>query len=117
MKKKLYILLFIPLTYIHAGIVPCEGTDCNFNHLIQMVQKFIKVAIYSFVFPLAALMFMWAGFLYLTSAGSEEKIKKAHTIFRKVAMGIIMSLLAWLIVYTIVKLLGVPEGYTLLKST
>ena len=49
----------------------------------------------------AALGFAYAGFLYITAMGSEEKIHHAHSIFIKVVWGFVFMLSAWLIVKTL----------------
>ena len=43
-------------------------------------------------------MFIWAGFLYLTAAGNEGQVKKAHELFWAVFIGIVIALAAWLLV-------------------
>ncbi len=92
-----------------AGLVPCgtqsstaSGDDkvtnpCGFNDIITLVQKGINFLIQLGVI-LAALGFAYAGFLYITAMGSEEKIHHAHSIFLKVIWGFVFMLSAWLIV-------------------
>ena len=64
----------------------------------------------------AVLLFVYAGFLYLTAAGSETQVKKAHSVMFKAVVGLIVALLAWLIVQFILTGLGVNPGYSLLGS-
>ncbi len=64
--------------------------------------------------PLSAVAFAWAGFIYITAAGSEEKIKRAHSIFWKVAIGFLLVLGAWLIVFTITQFLA--PGFSILQG-
>lgn len=73
---------------------------CNFNHLIVLAQRLINWLVFISVFVGAAL-FAYAGLLYVSSAGSEDKVKKAHDLFRSVLVGFLLVLAAWLIVYTI----------------
>jgi hypothetical protein len=54
---------------------------------------------------LAAIFFMYAGFLYLTSAGDTAKINQAHKIFKDVGWGFVLLLSAWLIVVSILQAL------------
>jgi len=85
------------------GIVPCGSggkPPCDFAMLIQLVQNLITFALI-IAAPLAAIMFAYAGFLYLTAAGETGKISKAHGIFMTVFWGIVIVLAAWLIVNTI----------------
>lgn len=94
-----------------GGFIPC-GQDANGDKQVSDVeqcgfQDFITgintIANYLIFIGtvLASVSFAYAGFLYLTSAGSTEKISHAHGIFLKVAIGFVIMLLAWLIVKTI----------------
>ena len=83
-----------------SGLVPCDGADCGFNDLIQLAQNLINWMVYISV-PIAAIVFTWAGMLYVTAAGDPGKIAKAHGLFKNVALGFVIVLAAWLIVYTI----------------
>lgn len=66
--------------------------------------------------PLAAISFAWAGWLYMSSAGNESNIKKAHEIFGNVVLGLCIALAAWLIVNAIVVGLGVLPKYNSLTG-
>lgn len=108
-------------------LIPCDGTEtaiingktvvvgCQFNDFVQLGQNLINFLIVLSI-PLTAIAFAWAGFLMVTSAGSEEKIKQGKAIFGKVLVGFIFILGAWLIVYTITTaLLNDPKNYSLLE--
>ncbi len=105
-----FVLLFFVLAPSFAmaegGLVPCgtasnakaEITNpCTFNHLITLAQNIINFLIGLGV-VVAALGFAYAGFLYITAMGSEEKIKHAHALFIKVVLGFVVMLSAWLVV-------------------
>ncbi len=86
-------------------IVPdCKGTECNGRDFLDMVGNLIKFLIGAVVSG-SVLVFAWAGFMYMTAAGDTNKIQKAHGIFRKVIIGLLLALTAWLIVSTILKVL------------
>ncbi len=88
-------------------LVPCgnQGQDpCQACHLVSLAKNILNFGVYMTVF-IAAIMFSWAGFYYFTSAGNEENIQKAHTIFKNVFIGMLFVLLAWVIVDTIMKTL------------
>jgi len=70
---------------------------CGFNDVIQLAKNIITGWIMAGV-TVSALGFAYAGYLYITSAGSMEHIKHAHSIFVKVAIGFFFMLSAWLIV-------------------
>ena len=98
-------------------LISCNGTKespCDFKALIQLVQNIINFLVYMSA-PVAAVAFAWAGVLYLTAAGDETKIGKAHTIFTDVLIGLGIVLSAWLIVKLIVTGLGVKSGLSPLR--
>lgn len=93
-------------------LIVCTN-DCNFGHLITLVQNLITDLIFlSTIFATAA--FAFAGFKLLTSGGSEKAAEEAKEIFKKVGWGYLWILVAWLLVYTITSLLG--DGFSLLGA-
>lgn len=94
-----------------GGLVPCgcdtngdgvvdDEEQCSFKHLLLLANNIITWLI-MFALMLAAVMFVFAGFLYMSAQGDENKVKQAHSIFRNVLIGLLVALAAWLIVYTI----------------
>ncbi len=90
------------VVYAQGIVTNCVDpfTDCGWNELIDVIKNIIDYVVL-LAAPLAAIAFLWAGFLYLTAAGNEGQIRKAHGIFTKVLIGFILVLSAWLIVDTI----------------
>lgn len=86
------------------GLVPCDGVQdaCTFVDFIELVDTIIDFLIYTIAVPLAAILFVWAGFLYTTAGGDPGKVKKATGIFKNVVGGLIIALAAWLGVNLIV---------------
>jgi hypothetical protein len=83
------------------NLIVCSGTDadpCTFAHLV-----------------LATMAFAYAGFILLTSGGSEGKKDEAKKIFTKVLIGYLWILGAWLLVYTITSVL-LNSGYSVLGA-
>lgn len=87
--------------------VPC-GTDdvnkdnivdnpCGFKDVVELGKRLILGCIAAGVI-FAALGFSYAGYLYITAMGSQEKISHAHSIFTKTFLGFVFMLSAWLIV-------------------
>lgn len=98
-------------------LIPCDGVtkECTFDSFVQLVQNLINYLILLSI-PLCAIAFAWAGFLIVTSGGSEERVTQGKAIFGKVLWGFLFVLGAWLIVYTITTgLLLNSSDYTLLK--
>ena len=107
------VFIFSPFVFVSAqnGIVPCGGEgqpDCDFNQLIILIQSIINFLLF-IAAPIAAVMFAYAGWLYLSAAGNQGQVEKAHKIFTTVFMGIVIALAAWLIVNVISTVLLKPD--------
>ncbi|KKT95853.1 MAG: hypothetical protein UW97_C0021G0005 [Parcubacteria group bacterium GW2011_GWA2_45_15] len=87
---------------------------CGFSHLILLAQNLITDLIVISTF-LATAAFAYAGFILLTSGGNESAKNRAKEIFRKVLIGYLWILGAWLLVYTITSVL-LKDGYSLLGA-
>ncbi|MBI2474639.1 MAG: hypothetical protein HYV68_02980, partial [Candidatus Taylorbacteria bacterium] len=96
---------------VSSGIVPCgidgdndgileDDEKCKWEDVIKLVGNIIDLII-MVVSVAAALSFMYAGFLYLTSAGQQGPVDRAKGIFKKVLAGYIIILVAWIFVHAI----------------
>lgn len=89
------------------GIVACGGAaDCNFNTLIQTINNVVNFLIFIVGFPIAAIIFAWAGITMITSGGNTSKRDKAKEMAFDVIVGLILALLSWVIIWTILKVFG-----------
>ena len=61
--------------------------------------------------PLLVIALLVAGFFWLTSAGSEEKVSKGKSILFSAVIGFIIVFGAWLIVNTLLTTLGQTQIY------
>ena len=116
-----FIFLVVPGGWLLAqggdsGFLPivsldCEPPDCGFEDLVDLARNVLAFLIFVSIM-LAVAMFVYAGFVYVTAAGSEERIKQAHGVFKKVAIGFLIVLAAWLIIDMILSALtsdGIEE--------
>ena len=87
-----------------GGLVPCNGLDCQFCNIAQLIQNIINWAIGISV-PIAMALFAYAGFMYATSGGSGENLTKAKGVFTTVGIGFLLALGGWLIINTILNVL------------
>lgn len=98
-----------------GGLVPCDGraskSRCGWAQIVQLINKVMTWLLYMTV-PIAAAMFAYAGFLFLTKGASEEARSKAKGIFASVFVGLIFILAAVLIIKTILAALGVEGAYS-----
>lgn len=94
-------------------LIVCDGSDCGFDDLITLAQHVITdlVLISTLI---AVIVFVYSGFLLLTSGGNEQAKNKAKEVFKKVLIGYLWILAAWLLVYTVTSLLA--PGFSLLGA-
>ncbi len=97
-------LLIIPAVVYAQGLVPCLGTDCNLCEGVTLVQLVINAAI-GIAFFLAAVLFTYAGALFLTSTGNPSQIQKGRDVFKSVGIGFVLVLCGWLVVDTFMHIL------------
>ena len=88
----------------------CTTQICGFNDLILLVNGIIKYGI-QIIGICLVLVLIYTGFLYLTSGGDTSKVKKARDMLYKVMWGLIYTLCGWLIVYFVLKGLGVNTSF------
>ncbi|MEK7509267.1 MAG: hypothetical protein AAB605_00970 [Patescibacteria group bacterium] len=84
-----------------SKIVPCNGVDCRCEHLVTLAQNLINAGIFIAVF-LSAMIFAYAGWLYISNEAIGEQ-QKAKKTFTNVVIGIIVILGAWLVIDTLMK--------------
>ncbi len=109
----LLIGLFSANLSLAAGLVPCGGKTepkCNLCHLWQLADNILDFVTLQLVFPIAALLFVAAGVVFLTSGGSEEKVTLAKKIFTNTVIGLIIVLCSWLLIDTLVSTIAGSGG-------
>lgn len=97
------------------SLVPC-GNDktpagviinpCSFGDAMELINEVVKFILFKLAIPVAAIMFAYAGFLMVTSGGSTEAKSKAKNIFSNAVFGLVIAAGAWLIIRTILSILG-----------
>ncbi|OHA10091.1 MAG: hypothetical protein A3A44_00400 [Candidatus Sungbacteria bacterium RIFCSPLOWO2_01_FULL_60_25] len=89
MKPASWIILAIAL--LAPGVAFAQITHiCDIIDIVNAAATWFGI----FVFIVAVMAVLYAAFLYLTSAGNEETIKKAHTVLVYALIGIAVALLA-----------------------
>jgi hypothetical protein len=102
----------------NKGLVPKCGVfsggvidnPCEFDDLMQLLNNVINYLLFIIATPLAALIIVYAGVLYVFDGGSAEQVKKAKGILKNVVIGYVIALAAWLIVKTILVALNFEGG-------
>ncbi len=115
-----------PSAFTFSGLVPnCNKGDidpttklyetpCGIDALVALVNKVINFLLVVVGTPLAAIIFAYAGFLYLTSGGNAEKANKGKGLILKVLFGYVIALSAWLIIKTILWAVGFDDAWSFL---
>jgi len=101
-KNFLVVLVILFPVFTSAGIIPCTD-NCGYNDLIKLAKNLIDWVMMISV-PIATGVFAWAGFKYMTSGVVDQK-NEAKEMLKKVLIGFVVILSAWLIVSTLVNAL------------
>jgi hypothetical protein len=105
-------LSVMPVLSFAKGLIPCEdGKSCDFNALMALINNVIHFVLFNLAVPIAAVMFFYAGFMMVTSGGSSESKTKAKNIFSSAVFGLAIAAAAWLIIRTILSILGYEGGW------
>lgn len=94
-----------------GAIVNCSGAistsqqaACTVCDIAKTAQNVLNTAIYIAVF-LSAILFSYAGFIYVTNIANPGEISKATRIFSNVIIGLVIILASWLVIDTLMKTL------------
>lgn len=104
------VLLLAPTLAMAAGlttVVPCGNSGqaaCTVCDLAKLAQNILNDGIYIAVF-MSALLFAWAGFLYLTNVANSGQHSKAVEVFKNVVIGLVIILASWLVVDVVMRTL------------
>ena len=114
------VLLATPSLSLAAGLVSCGGAGepaCDWNGLMSLINTVIHFLLFYMAIPIAAIMFAYAGFELVSSGGSTEKRGIAKKVFTSAVIGLILAVAAWLIVSTVLSILGYEGSWIGLKIT
>ncbi len=94
------------------GLVPCgtPGCPCTFCDLFVMFSRIVNYVLFRIVPLAAAFMIAIGGFMFIlaySGKGGPDTLSKARTLFKSVAIGLILIYAAWLIVNAFFWVIGV----------
>lgn len=90
-------------------IVSCIDKACTICDIAKTAQNLLNTAIYIAVF-MSAILFAYAGFIYITNIANHGEISKAKNIFANVIIGLVIILASWLVIDTLMKTLVAPDA-------
>lgn len=94
---------------------PQTHSGCHWSDLVLLANNLIQdLIVISTV--LATISFIFAGFKLITSQGNPSAMNDAKDTLFKVLIGYVIILAAWIVVYTISKVL-LNSGYSILGPT
>ena len=108
-----FSFLFILAPAVHAQFVLPECTKsgyCTLCDILQVVINFGKFLL-GIVGSLALLMFVYGGFMWLTSGGESGKIDAGKKILVNSVIGIGITFFAWVVVSFVVTTLTASSGW------
>ena len=87
----------------------CECAPCTLCHLFVLFKRIVDFLTLNIIFPLAVLMIVVGGAMFLTAGGDPGRIGGAKKILTATVIGLAIILAAWLIVDTVITFLT-PAG-------
>ncbi len=91
-------------------VFPNQGS--TLSNVVKIKELIVNLTnfIAGFVSTIAAIMFIYGGYLYVTAFGNEEATGKAKKIFTGAIIGLFLAMAAFAIVNTVVTLDAKPTG-------
>lgn len=80
------------------------NSDVDDTTFATAIAEIIRIVL-GFLGVIFIVLIIYAGFLWMTSAGSEEKVKKAKDIMVAATIGVAIVLLAYAITYFVINML------------
>ena len=109
--KKLFFLLFIP-TLVDAVTIDNPLKYDTFQDIVNAIIGFLWILVPT----VATVMFVIAGFLFVTSAGDPNRVATAKKMMLYTAIGLAIVLLASGLIKVLQSVLGVKEAVFLLLN-
>jgi len=120
-KKKLFAFItisvmtfFIFKNVFAAGMVPCGGAGeppCEFTDFFIMINNVIRFGVFKIIPSIAVLTLIIGGIFYLfAGAGSPELAARGKSIIRITIIGLMIVYGSWIIIDTLLWLLGYRAG-------
>ncbi len=98
----------------NAAIVPCVGSDdCTLCDLWVLGDEIIKFITIQLALPMAGLLFVVAGGIFLFSGGNEQRVALAKSIFYNTVIGLLIVFVGWLLIDTLFKTLASGQFNTI----
>lgn len=103
-------LILLPLAHIHADVSGAANPQnpLKFNSIGDLIN-YVADALLILGLPIATIMILYAAFLFITSGGDEDKVKKAKQAITYAIIGIAVLLVAKGVALVLKDLFGVQQ--------
>lgn len=107
---------------IYEGLVPCGKTSftsaetelvmapCQFCHLFVMIDGIVHYFLLYILGPIIVLMILIAGVMFYFAGGNPNLLNQAKGLITSVVIGLVIILCSFLIVGTVLNVMGVSEA-------
>lgn len=92
-----------------GSLIPCTD-KCTFSDVFRLINNAFLFFVQKLLLPIFLILIMWAGARYILAGANSGKKADLKKLFGNMVLGIVLMLCAWLIVRTILVLLGYTEG-------
>jgi hypothetical protein len=108
-------------TVTYFGLVPCgkesilpgESPEvtypCQLCHLFVMFAGVFKYFVFYVVIPIAVLLLVWGGVMFLLRAEDPRRVEEGKKIITATLMGLAIIFSAWLLINVFFLLIGVAD--------
>ncbi|MBP6857775.1 MAG: hypothetical protein KBC11_01080 [Candidatus Pacebacteria bacterium] len=96
----------------NSNLISCYNY-CTFSDVLRTINNFITFLITTLFIPTLVLLFMYAGFKYITAQGNPSKVANLKKMLMNIVIGMLLILCAWLIVKVILTTLVKNEDSAL----
>ncbi|MEK9135305.1 MAG: hypothetical protein AAB451_03355 [Patescibacteria group bacterium] len=86
-----------------------DYVSCQFCHFFVMFGGIVNFLLLKIAIPAAILLLVIGGAMFTFSAGNPGTIKKGMDIMKSVAIGLVIMFTAWIVVSTVLTLVGVAS--------
>jgi len=101
------LLVLVPVVSFAAPLIPsqivpnCPEKDgCGYVQFIELINNVVSLLV-GLSFPIAAGVIAWAGFNMMMDGGNGAKRKESIEMIKKVVIGFVIILSAWIVVSTL----------------
>lgn len=120
--KKLFLIItltfllstvfVLPQSTLAAGLVPCDGKDCDINAFFTLLKNVYDFIVLQVATPLAILAIAVGGILVLISAGNPNLSGTGKKILFSAILGLVLVFGSWLIINFVLDMVGFTKDWT-----